>query len=133
MHLKRTHKLHYAEGHKFVYGNTTFNFELGLKSALLACHRTFKSALLACHHANKVPLNWKIYHALFWARGNTIPTRASRVNNMRYAVPRSTVNAHLYSFFRSAIRIWNQLPSSTVSAQSLETFKDQLPSSTMYM
>ena len=62
-----------------------------------------------------------------------IPTRASRVNNMRYAVPRSTVNAHLYSFFPSAIRIWNQLPSSTVSAQSLETFKDQLPTSTMYM
>ena len=58
-----------------------------------------------------------------------IPTRAPRVNNMRYAITGSTVNAHLYSF-PSAIRIWNQLPSSTVSAQSLETFKDQLPTST---
>ena len=62
-----------------------------------------------------------------------IPIRASRCHNMRYAIPRSTVNAHLYSFFPSAIRIWNKLPASTVSAQSLETFRDQLPPSTMYM
>ena len=53
-----------------------------------------------------------------------IPTRASRGNNMIYAIPRSTVNAHLYSFFQSAIHVWKQLPSSTVSAQSFETFRD---------
>ena len=35
---------------KFVYDNTTFNFELGPISVLLACHRAFKSALLACCH-----------------------------------------------------------------------------------
>ena len=56
-----------------------------------------------------------------------IPIRASRGHNMRYAIPRSTVNAHLCSFFPSAIRTWNKLPASTVSAQSLETFRDQLP------
>ena len=61
-----------------------------------------------------------------------IPIRASRCHNMRYAIPRSTVNSHLYSFFPSAIRIWNKLPTSTVSAQGLETFRDQLPPSTMY-
>ena len=62
-----------------------------------------------------------------------IPTRASRGHNMRYAIPRSTVNAHFYSFFPIVIRIWNQLPASIVSAHSLETFRDQLPPSTMYM
>ena len=60
-----------------------------------------------------------------------IPTRASRGHNMRYAIPRSTVNAHLYSFSPSVIRIWNQLSASTVSAKSLETFRDQIPPSTM--
>ena len=35
--------------------NTTFNFELELKSLLLACHCAVKSALLACCHAHKVP------------------------------------------------------------------------------
>ena len=81
-----------------------------------------------------VMLNRVIYHLVFIpVTPFVIPTRASRINNMRYAIPRSTVNAHLYSFFPSTIRISNQLPSSTVSAQSLETLKDQLPTSTMYM
>ena len=62
-----------------------------------------------------------------------IPARALRGHNMRFLTPQSTVNAHLYSFFPSAIRIWNQLPSSLVSAPSLETFRDQLPSNTMYI
>ena len=39
-----------------------------------------------------------------------IPIRTSRGHNLRYAIPMSTVNAHLYSFFPSAIRIWNKLP-----------------------
>ena len=77
LHLKRTDKLHYAEGHKFVYDNTTFNFVLGLQSALLACHRAFKSALLACCLALKVRFSWKLYHALFlgWGKHFTLVTQ----------------------------------------------------------
>ena len=59
--------------------------------------------------------------------------RVSRGNDMKFAIPQSSVNAHLYSFFQSAIRIWNQLPQSAVSAPSLEAFRDQLPFSSMYM
>ena len=62
-----------------------------------------------------------------------ISARALRGHNMRFLIPQSTVSVHLYSFFPSAIRIWNQLPSSLVSAPSLETFRDQLPSNTMHM
>ena len=64
----------------FLFGNIIFNFQLGLKSALLACHHAlknallawwgaFKSALLACCYALKVPFYWKLYHALFWGWG----------------------------------------------------------------
>ena len=42
-----------------------------------------------------------------------IPARASRGDNMRFCHPQSTVNAHLYSFFR----IWNQLPVCRLSNQ----------------
>ena len=62
------------------------------------------------------------------------PTRASTGHTMKYAIPRSTVvNAHLYSFVPSTTRIWNQLLSSAASANSLETFRDELQPSTMYM
>ena len=60
-----------------------------------------------------------------------IPTRSSR--GMRYAIPRSTVNAHLYSFFPSAIRIWNQLPPSTSPSTELGDIQGSIPTSNMYM
>ena len=62
-----------------------------------------------------------------------IPGRSCRGHNMKFMVPQSSVNAHLHSFFPSAIRLWNQLPSFTVSAPSLENFKDHLPPNIMYM
>ena len=61
------------------------------------------------------------------------PVRDLRGHNMKFLIPQSTVNAHLYSFFPNATRIWNQLPPSLVSAASSETFRDQLPSNTIYM
>ena len=62
-----------------------------------------------------------------------IPARATRGHNMRFCRPQSTVNAHLYSFFPSTIRIWNQLPEYAVSAPSLETFKQRLPFNTLHI
>ena len=44
-----------------------------------------------------------------------------------------SMHTYLYSFFLSAICKWNKLSPSTVSAPSLDTFKDQLPLITMYM
>ena len=56
-----------------------------------------------------------------------IPVRTSRGHSMKFFIPQSTVNSHLYSFFPSTIRIWNQLPECAVSASSLETFKQRQP------
>ena len=53
----------------------------------------------------------------------------------QHEIPHPTVNSERASLhlLPKCIRIWNQLSSSLVSAPSLETFKDQLPSNTMYM
>ena len=57
--------------------------------------------------------------------------KATRGHNMKFHVPQSSVNAHMYSFFPSTTRIWNQLPQQAVSAPSLETFKLLLQKTTM--
>ena len=62
---------------------------------------------------------------------NPTTARATRGHNMKFLVPQSSVNAHMYSFFPSTIRIWNQLPQQVVSAPSLETFKLLLQKSTV--
>ena len=75
-------------GHKLIiydnitYDNITFNFELGLKSALLACRCALKSAFLACCRALKVPFSWKLYHGLFWTGGNTYETGSIYLINL---------------------------------------------------
>ena len=45
-----------------------------------------------------------------------IPLRTSRGHSMKFFIPQSTVNSHLYSFFPSTIRMWNQLPEYAISA-----------------
>ena len=62
-----------------------------------------------------------------------ISARVSRGHSMKIAIPQSSVNVHLYSFFPSGIRNWNQFPQSAVSAPSLEAFRDQLPFSSLLM
>ena len=39
-----------------------------------------------------------------------IPARVFGGHTMKFAIPQSSVNLHLYSFFPSDIRIWNQFP-----------------------
>ena len=60
-----------------------------------------------------------------------IPVRTYRGHSMKFFISQATVNSHLYSFFPSTIRIWNQLPECAVSAPSLETFKQRLPLCTL--
>ena len=62
-----------------------------------------------------------------------IPARGSRGHNMRFCRHQSTVNAHLYSFFPSTIRIYNRLPEYAVSARSVETFKQRVPFNTLHI
>ena len=59
-----------------------------------------------------------------------IPLRTPR-RPFNYFVPQSTVDAHLYSFFPSSIRLWNSLPESIKASDSLSTFKSSISNYTL--
>ena len=84
---------------------------------------------------SKSVMFYRIVHSLVAipATPSLILARASRGHNMRFYFSQSTVNAHLYSFLPSTIRIWNLLPEYAVSAPSLETFKQRLPFNTLHI
>ena len=50
-------------------------------------------------------------------------TSQTRHHQYCFRLPYSRINAHLYSFFPSAIRIWNDLSSCIINSSSLDTFK----------
>ena len=45
---------------------------------------------------------------------------------MNFLIPYSSVDAHLYSFYPSTIRLWNSLPASLKSSSSVSAFKSSL-------
>lgn len=55
-------------------------------------------------------------------RFNPINT-STRGHNMKHTIPTSRINSHQHSFFPSAMRLWNSLPSDAVETLSLERFK----------
>ena len=50
----------------------------------------------------------------------------TRGHPLRYLQPPTKIDAYKYSFFPSAIRIWNSLPSDIVKAKTLDLFKSGL-------
>ena len=50
----------------------------------------------------------------------------TRGHPLRYLQPPTKIDAYKYSFFPSAIRIWNSLPSDIVKAETLDLFKSGL-------
>ena len=62
----------------------------------------------------------------------TINTRKKRNKTCdNFALPVSTVDCHLYSFYPSSIRLWNLLPSSIVQSENVDTFTTQLKKITL--
>ena len=68
-----------------------------------------------------------------------IPLEDLRLNSNRtrrggngdaYAVPWSRTNIHLHSFYPSAIRLWNKIPTN-LKDSSAESLKNNLPSITL--
>ena len=53
-------------------------------------------------------------------------TQNTRGHGCKFRVPVGCVDAFNYSFFPTAIRIWNQLPAAVVMSPSIEAFKSQL-------
>ena len=50
----------------------------------------------------------------------------TRNHHHHYKLPYSRVNAHLFSFFPSSLRIWNKLSTSTACSPTLKVFKDRV-------
>ena len=45
---------------------------------------------------------------------------------MRFVQPMTKINSYLYSFFPSAIKIWNSLPQHMIDAKDTDEFKQRL-------
>ena len=59
--------------------------------------------------------------------GTLLPaTHSRRGHGMKLQVPYSRTNTHLFSFFPSAIRLWNSLPAAAVQAATPTAFKSAL-------
>ena len=46
--------------------------------------------------------------------------------NDKFLIPSSSVDAHLFSFYPSTIRLWNSAPQDLKSSTSLASFKSSL-------
>ena len=55
-----------------------------------------------------------------------INTRTSRLEGPTYALPFSSVDSHLHSFFPSTVRLWNPLAGEAKACESLSAFKAAL-------
>ena len=53
-------------------------------------------------------------------------TSHTRHHRLCYQLPYSRINTHLYSFFPSAIRLWNSLSQQTINSPTLDHFKRTL-------
>ena len=75
---------------------------------------------------NKTVMMYRIVNNLVEIPANQYLTStgvSTRGHQQRFLPYYCSVNAYQGSFFPSAIRLWNALPASTVSAQSIDDFK----------
>ena len=78
---------------------------------------------------DRAAMLYKIHGGLVDIPAKTFLTpvaRSMRGQTEKLLVPQSRTNAHLHSFFPSAIRLWNSLPQEAVAASSLPAFKSAL-------
>ncbi len=76
----------------------------------------------------EVVLLYRVVHGLVAVPASYLPTpalvRSTRnSNNHKFLQPHCRVNVYLHSFFPRTIPFWNALPSTVVSAPSLDAFK----------
>ena len=60
----------------------------------------------------------------FQLKSNAVRTRQS--GEQVYNVPRSNIDSHMYSFFPSTFRLWNNLPTCIKLSNNVESFKNAL-------
>ena len=101
------------------------------KSSVTAMMSKLKwDSLQSRRQDNKVTLLYKLVNGLVEApdcktslRTTSVKTRGHQT---KLFVPRSSTDAHRFSFIPSAIRLWNDLPASVASAADLTSFKNGL-------
>ena len=85
--------------------------------------------LSTCRKRSKATLIHKIHHKQIDAHlpdGITQINRRTRGHNYKMTIPPSKTNSHLYSFFPSAVRLWNTLPPEVVETENPKTLKKLL-------
>ena len=99
------------------HGNTNLNMKKLNWTPLEERRAAIKLTLFfkAKHDLVQIPLNHLNSSSLNTRRGNGA-----------YAIPMSNVDSHLYSFYPSAIRLWNGLPDAGKNQLSTESFKNYL-------
>ena len=60
-----------------------------------------------------------------------INPRDRRKGGQNYAIPTSTLDSHLHSFYPSSVRLWNLLPAGAQESKDLNTFKSKLSKITL--
>ena len=61
-----------------------------------------------------------------------VAASTTRGHDIRFLLPYSRLQNHQQSFFPSAIRLWNDLPSTVATATTLDGFKDSLQTIVSY-
>ena len=73
---------------------------------------------------HKVTLLFKIHRNIIHVPSTDL--QPAPRNPLDFAIPQSTIEPHLHSFFPSTIRLWNTLPPDTKTAPSLPSFSSAL-------
>ncbi|XP_072032845.1 uncharacterized protein [Amphiura filiformis] len=78
--------------------------------------------------ASQLTMFYKIQHGLVNIQLPHIILPATYIgrhdHQLKYSIPEATIDCYKYAYYPRAVRLWNQLPSATVLAPSLATFKE---------
>ena len=73
---------------------------------------------------------YKIVHKIVHIQPDIPITYSNAVNtrghHLKVLQPATRVDAYLYSFFPSTVKLWNSLPSNLIESPSLDNFKCNL-------
>ena len=87
--------------------------------------------LARCRDELKAIMMFKIINHLVDIPVNPFLTSISTVHstrghNMRFMQPMTRIDSYMYSFFPSAIKIWNDLPQNVIDSNDIDQFKQKL-------
>ena len=87
--------------------------------------------LARCRDELKAIMMFKIINHLVDIPVNPFLTPISTVHstrghNMRFMQPMTRIDSYMYSFFPSAIKIWNDLPQNVIDSNDIDQFKQKL-------